>query len=244
MRLSHAKKQAFLNACEEQSDTPSSVLRRFIDSYIRRANLDNLQFAFLSAKNATVRHWLKISVSVLTLFFGFLFALKIYAGFESHNRVIDKSSLFSIYDENGDELITLGEISKNDSHLHHVLDVDLTKGISIEEFKIQGKMQWLAGKSKEGKFPARDWSERKQVEFNLGNPKNIQINAWVLNEPPRDTIQVADRLVTWSMEDNRASLVLEEITIRNDENGKISTSFKRPYYPSKTYKEIDLPSKN
>ena len=34
VRLSHEKKQAFSEACENQGDTPSTAVRRFINSYI------------------------------------------------------------------------------------------------------------------------------------------------------------------------------------------------------------------
>lgn len=182
----------------------------------------------------------KLAISIFALLVGFLLILEGNAKLRDNQRVVDKASLFTTYDKNNDNVLTLGEISENDSHLHRVLDVDLTRGVSFEEFQTRGKMQWLPGKRKDGQFPARDWSERTQVEFNLESSQKVQINAWTLTSPPRNTIQVADRLVIWSMIDDRAALVLDEITIMNDANGKISSSFKRPYYPSKTYKRVIL----
>jgi len=42
IRVSHQKKQAFTQACEDQGDTPSHAVRRFITTYIRRANRDEV----------------------------------------------------------------------------------------------------------------------------------------------------------------------------------------------------------
>lgn len=44
IRLPFSKKADFLKACEQQSDTPSNVVRRFINSYIRRSNADEFKF--------------------------------------------------------------------------------------------------------------------------------------------------------------------------------------------------------
>jgi len=55
VRLPYSKKQAFTEACEEQGDTPSSAVRRFIDAYLRRNDRDNLIMATTALKNMARR---------------------------------------------------------------------------------------------------------------------------------------------------------------------------------------------
>ena len=43
VRLSHTKKLAFQEACERQGDTPSEAVRRSIESYLGRSEMDALR---------------------------------------------------------------------------------------------------------------------------------------------------------------------------------------------------------
>lgn len=62
------------------------------------------------------------------------------------NMLLEKVELFEIYDRNGDQLIMPGEISAEDAELHRLLDTDGTKGLSIMEFRAEGKMEWFPQK--------------------------------------------------------------------------------------------------
>ncbi len=53
--------------------------------------------------------------------------------------------LFRVYDRNRDLLVSKGEISKADGMLHDVLDLDAEPGLSIREFRSEGRRPWMAG---------------------------------------------------------------------------------------------------
>ena len=180
-----------------------------------------------------MRNWLIVGSALTFATCTVLFGPVILRTYESHKLIQKTAKLFSIYDKNNDGLLLLNEVSENDLQLHRVLDIDKTVGISLDEFRIAGKMQWMPGKSKEGKFPPKDWPDRTLVEFNLENPQNIRLNAWVPSKPPKNTSQKVDRIVNWSQMKDRAGLIMEEATISNDEKGKVSLMFKHPIFPDR-----------
>jgi hypothetical protein len=151
IRLSFSKKQAFLEACEIQGDQPSDALRRFIQSYTRRAKADGVDFTL---RDALSRFRLPLIGGALAL--GAILALTIF------NRSVPLElkqdgpifsakdgdfppinyALFARYDANKNGVIDLKEVSENDKHLHRVLNLDGEAGIAPSEFYDKGVMQW------------------------------------------------------------------------------------------------------
>lgn len=130
VRISHEKKQAFNEACDIQSDTPSSAVRRFVNSYIRRAKRDNSR---AWVRNTLPHRWQKIA-AVSSLCFIAIIALKPFFS--------KTDELFAFYDYNNNGVIELGEIAPNDLHLHRVLNIDGRAGISRDEFIPKAIMVW------------------------------------------------------------------------------------------------------
>lgn len=158
IRVSHSKKQAFQQACDDHGDTPSGALRRFIDGYIRRADQDALKNGLRALGRMGRHRWLPIGGGVVALLLGgFLAVTQIPkpALIESHEQsgpIVSHNSrentqpidyaLFGTYDTNTNGVIDLGEIANNDMHLHRVLNIDGKPGISPAEFFSSGRMLW------------------------------------------------------------------------------------------------------
>ena len=73
VRLGYQEKQTFTEACENQGDTPSGAVRRFINGYVRRSDEDVLSSAWRGA--ARRRAWkpvafLAIFVAIAAMFWG------------------------------------------------------------------------------------------------------------------------------------------------------------------------------
>lgn len=136
VRLSHEKKQAFNEACENQGDTPSSAVRRFINSYIRRSNRDDMGAAI---RGTTKGKGLFVAGGIAALIAAAFIIPKLT---KSTSTEPTKEELFAFYDYDLSGIIELGEISHNDDHLHRVLNIDGKPGISLEEFYTNGTMIW------------------------------------------------------------------------------------------------------
>lgn len=136
IRVSHNKKQAFTRACEDQGDTPSNAIRRFITTYIRRARQDNI---FSHVRYLPWRRVILMSGSVAALGLGAVYVVNIH---KEQKAVKLAGKVFNIYDQNNNGLLEPGEILPTDFHLHRVLDIDGKTGISPREFVTHGKMVW------------------------------------------------------------------------------------------------------
>jgi len=142
VRLPYSKKQDFVQACEDQGDTPSSAVRRFIDSYVRRADADTMKMAVRSLPKLAVRRWRQL-FAVLIIVCGFMMLAWFAFGFAiASNSKWKAKGLFAEYDKNKNGLIEVGEITENDEHLHRVLNIDGKLGISEAEFFTKGTMHW------------------------------------------------------------------------------------------------------
>lgn len=130
VRISHEKKQAFNEACDIQSDTPSNAIRRFVNSYIRRAKRDATRAGL---RNILPHRWQRIA-AVTSVCLVTIIALKPFFS--------KTEDLFAFYDYNENGVIELGEISPNDFHLHRVLNIDGKAGISSNEFISKATMVW------------------------------------------------------------------------------------------------------
>lgn len=136
IRVSHKKKEEFTQACEEQGDTPSNAVRRFITSYTRRANHDNFRAAL---RAFPWRRTAAASIAILSLGFS---ALILNGYLSSLKETLIADTVFKVYDENKNGLLDLGEILPDDIHLHRVLNIDGQDGISRDEFYTHATMVW------------------------------------------------------------------------------------------------------
>ena len=136
IRLSHRKKQDFTQACEAQGDTPSNAVRRFVTTYIRRANRDE------AAAVIRFSPWKKRLALAATFIIVGMIGTTIWGISSSQKSTALTAELFDIYDGNKNGLIELGEISPDDFHLHRVLNIDGQDGISRAEFVTHGTMVW------------------------------------------------------------------------------------------------------
>jgi len=136
IRLSHNKKQAFAQACENQGDTPSSAVRRFITTYIRRERRDEM------ASKIRFSNWKRnLGFGALALA-GTASVFVIWGLSAAQNQKTLAAQNFETFDANQNGVIDLGEIASNDMHLHRVLNIDGVDGISPNEFALKGKMIW------------------------------------------------------------------------------------------------------
>lgn len=57
VRLPHSKKLAFQEACDRQGDTPSAAVRRSIESYLIRSEVDDFRHALGGLKRVALQNW-------------------------------------------------------------------------------------------------------------------------------------------------------------------------------------------
>lgn len=136
IRVSYAKKKAFAEACENQGDTPSNAVRRFISTYVRREQRDEMAAAIRFSPWKRYLGYFAIGGILL------LGAGGVWSAFETQKQNTRTEELFAVYDDNKNRLIDLGEIAPNDYHLQRVLNIDGVDGISMSEFAVQGRMMW------------------------------------------------------------------------------------------------------
>lgn len=200
VRLPYTKKQDFVKACEDQGDTPSSAVRRFIDSYVRRADADTMKMAVRSLPKLAVRRWRRVFTVLIVVSVVFILAwLALGFAVVSYSKWNAKT-VFSDYDKNNNGLIEIGEIAHNDEHLHRVLNIDGEVGISEVEFFTKGTMKWSyidpsnqeILKDDKGLLTHKRITRRTNilgdetfktyktnyVKFDLTNPKNIILSVW------------------------------------------------------------------
>jgi hypothetical protein len=136
VRISHEKKKAFVEACENQGDIPSNAIRRFISTYIRREQRDEMAAAIRFSPWKRYMGYFAIG-GIMTLG-----AIGIWSAVETQRSTARAHDIFAGYDKNRNNVIDLGEIAPNDYHLHRVLNIDGVDGISPSEFRVNGRMMW------------------------------------------------------------------------------------------------------
>jgi len=199
LRLPHSKKQAFIQACDEQGDTASNALRRFINSYIRRANADVTAAGLRAMARYGQHHWHVVSACMvigLILVLGFIKQHPVPPVIEGPITNAKtgsfppiKYNLFAAYDKNENGVLDRGEIMDNDYHVHRVLNLDGEAGIAPAKFYATGRMQWSI--IKKDNIEIRDDENypiaiippaeaEHIVTFNLSDPQNPELT---LSEP-------------------------------------------------------------
>ena len=219
VRLPYTKKKDFIQACDEQGDTPSHAVRRFINSYIRRANTDNLKASVRGMTRKVKRKWVRVSLKSLAVIVGLFVFLQLLSLMLIPFENMKTQKLFAIYDSNINGVIDLGEISDNDEDLHRVLNIDGELGISNAEFTVKGKMIWSFVNPKTFKVIKEQRGFLKQsstttqtstgldkvktyyktiVTFDLTDPDAIELTSWQLkNQAQVSSLRFFQRKVDW-----------------------------------------------
>jgi len=198
VRLGYEEKQTFTEACENQGDTPSGAVRRFISGYVRRSDADLLSSAWRNFKR---KRWVVGTGVVSLLLLGaFSFNLllpqksmeynfggasaELQAAVEAYPQEgvtrpvgIDpedtgppiQEMTFKKWDRDNSGLLEVGEILPNDIHLHRVLDTDAVIGISLSEFFTEGRMHYREVDS----ISIEDKSEQLSYKYTGASPEHV-----------------------------------------------------------------------
>jgi len=201
VRLGYEEKQTFTEACENQGDTPSGAVRRFINGYVRRSDADLLSSAWRGAAKRRGRRPLAFAAIFLAVGGAFWML-------SQHLPIQSDEAIFSARDINGDGQLEYSEhaippgLNGAPNGVMRVLDLDASGTISRAEFTRKGRMVYVLG---DGTASASSEEEAgaSLVEFEFtkeraktGTYVGAEINA-----------QDLDRLVIWP--DDGAPTVLE-----------------------------------
>ncbi|WOR14091.1 hypothetical protein RYZ27_09960 [Hyphomonas sp. FCG-A18] len=217
IRLSHTDKQAFQAACDEVGETPSNVIRRFIQRYIRRADADRLREGWHALRAMAGRNVGKLSVAGIIICFGFAsvatFLLRDNVAHKPVNgATLQELALFTEYDRDHDGVLRRGEIRSDDAPIFRVLDVDGSGTINLAEFVSRASMVYVDLKPYvtspgsgfsyfgcEGTYMQN--SPHTSVEFDLRNTQLLVVNeVRILGDSIVDgSIRLSDpdRIVAW-----------------------------------------------
>lgn len=183
LRLPETKKKSFHNACEAQGDRPSSALRRFIDSYIRRADRDEFRHV-IGYLGQTVRRHRSAFLSACALLFVVVGA-SIYWG---DNLLAPKGypklepEVFARFDSDEDGRLFPGDIRTDDHLVHRALDLDGSGYITLDEFisranVLIGTMDVSVEEYQSNVALPADLQHNVLVTFSLTNPSSVMIQA-------------------------------------------------------------------
>ncbi len=184
VRLPYSKKQAFVEACEQQSDTPSNAIRRFISSYIRRSDNDTLGHWAGSVKRKLlpVGAMTVAAIGVMSLAYWQL-------GGGPQTDAIEHEALYKSYDINGNDVIDIGEITSqdNEKQLFEVLDLNGDNAIDRDEFIAEGDVAWMYKKNdpqlddENNSVVTETEGTIHYIQYDLSNKDNPYIAVWVNN---------------------------------------------------------------
>lgn len=209
IRLPYSKKQAFMDACENQSDTPSNAIRRFINSYIRRTSRDEMSHPLGALKRRL------LPVSLVAFFLVSLATWVVWNTVSSKPERLDKSAIFAIYDKDSSGFIERGELAQgeNDIHLFQVMNTDGDELISLDEFTLKGDIAWTYKKDdlplKEGNsevsFKTPEFVH--YVQFDFTNVDDPFITFWTKYHSEGNFSFRADVVVFKNLPENRAEII-------------------------------------
>ncbi len=226
IRLPFSKKQAFLEACEAQGDTPSEALRRFIHTYLRRSEEDSLGPARRRLRYKARQNWVFGLSGVLAIGAMSIAGPQGCASIKAQKIESQRQALFTAYDKDGSGALERGEVTSNDKALHDVLDIDDSQTLSLDEFLIRGRMQLM--KSYEGYDTDKrslypdPYLDRELVVFDLTDHENIVLNRWKQN-PENNVRDKADRLIFRHYLTGKFRGYLGETTVNFDTNGEFAS---------------------
>ena len=193
VRLGYEEKQTFTEACENQGDTPSGAVRRFISGYVRRSDEDVLSSAWRGA--AKRRAWKPV---VFLAIFAVIAA--VFWGFSNRFPTMTDDAIFSARDINGNGELEYAEhglppgLDGSPNGVLRVLDLDGSDTISQKEFKAKGRMVYAVESNDDTLIGSEgETVAMTMVEFDImperiksGTYRGAVINAGEL-----------DRLVVW-----------------------------------------------
>ncbi|MGF1463198.1 MAG: hypothetical protein ACFB2Z_08520 [Maricaulaceae bacterium] len=128
VRLSYAKKQAFMAACRDQGTTASDAVRGFVDAYVRETGRVRIATLAKELSMTPIRHPLKSLGGALAAACA---ALAITA---APSAADDK--LFKSFDRDADGRISTAELGDQSTPIVAVLDLDRSGAIERGEFKV------------------------------------------------------------------------------------------------------------
>lgn len=189
VRLGYEEKQTFAEACENQGDTPSSAIRRFISGYVRRSDEDVLSTAWRGA--AKRRAWRPIAFIAV---FAAIAAAFIYTA--KVKPFTSDDTIFSTRDKDGDGELRGHELAHNEvtQGFLRIMDLDNSGGISRQEFQSKGEMAYvLSGlkDSSESHKPIKD-TYATLIKFHI-QTERVQSGTYQMG----GLIKGLDRAVFW-----------------------------------------------
>jgi hypothetical protein len=148
IRLSHTDKQAFQAACDEVGETPSNVIRRFIQRYIRRADADRLREGWHALRAMAGRNGLKLSGVAAALVAVMVISLLANGRAYIPKRgtiapPLNEAAAFARFDTDNDGKIKPGDFGDEDELLFKVMDVNASGTIDKREFRSRGTMAYI-----------------------------------------------------------------------------------------------------
>ena len=206
VRLGHQEKQAFVDACDLQGDTPSGAVRRFISGYTKRADGDVMG----EANRRLMRRYGVGAAAALVLVAG-LGGTVFWAASANASRFMTQSE-FAALDLDGNGSLAGDELGPRADDLLRVLDIDGTPGVQFAEAISEGRMAYMLGSSVEvvrtDTGGALEWSEGKPptrlVEFDLDLPYKAAVFETVGN----DYSMAPERTVIWETGKTEPTLVI------------------------------------
>jgi len=197
VRLGYEEKQTFTEACENQGDTPSGAVRRFINGYVRRSDEDVLWSAWRGA--AKRRAWKPVA---------FLTVFGVIAGaflwISKDKTFVSDEAIFTARDLNNDGQLSGEELEEWDEVLVKVMDVDASNNITLNEFITTGHMAYIESGKKNDlgqKFIPRDGEYTIALEFDISKEHIVILRQQVLDKFAYQSgdikIDNLDRIVFW-----------------------------------------------
>ena len=215
VRLGYEEKQNFTEACENQGDTPSGAVRRFINGYVRRSDEDVLSSAWRGA--AKRRAWKPIAFTAI-----FAAIATLFWGLSNHVPVETDGAIFSARDINGDGQLEYSEhgippgLNDAPNGVMRVLDLDADGKISRKEFVQKGRMVYALEDDLKNAEANETKGGMALVEFEIGKERS-KTGTFVGATINADEI---DRLVIWT--NVGAPMVMEgEVAIASGLDGII-----------------------
>ena len=207
VRLGHQEKQAFVDACDLQGDTPSGAVRRFISGYTKRADGD-----VMGEANRRLMRRYGVGAGVFAgICAAFLVAGTVWPLGSEPSRFMTQGE-FAALDLDGNGSLTADELGPRADDLLRVLDIDGTPGVQFAEAISEGRMAYMLGSSVEvvrtDTGGALEWSEGKPptrlVEFDLDLPYKAAVFETVGN----DYSMAPERTVIWETGKTEPTLVI------------------------------------
>jgi len=142
IRVGFEEKASFVDACDNQGDTPSGALRRFIRGYVRRADGDMVS----DANRRLFRRYGRFAAAALLGGVGVVATLAILSGSEP---ALTDEQVFAARDVDGNGALSLIEHKLLDNPdgspnaVMRVLDLDASGTLSSAEFRASGRMVFV-----------------------------------------------------------------------------------------------------